>query len=77
MRKRLVQPVLYIALCRDKQPWWWSGSCMSEPFPLAFVIYFGKKVGGVRLMCWMWVISYSNHWHLQWQDLSASNCALL
>jgi hypothetical protein len=21
MRKRLVQPVLYIALCRDKQPW--------------------------------------------------------
>lgn len=30
-----------------------------------------KMVGGVRLMRWVWVISHSNHWHLQWQDVSA------
>lgn len=22
-------------------------------------------------MRWVWIISHSNHWHLQWQDLSA------
>ena len=59
-------------LRRDKRPC----SCMPEAFPLAFVVYFAgkkkkKRVGGVRLMRRVWVISHSNHRHWQWQDLSA------
>lgn len=40
---------------------------------LLLLLYILQKrvVGGVRLMRWVWVISHSNHRHLQWQDLSA------
>ena len=75
--RSLAQPLLLTptASAEINDPEWWSSSCMPEAFPLAFVVYFAEKkkggVGGVRLMPWVWVISHSNHQHLQWQDLSA------
>lgn len=63
-------------LHRDKQPWVMIQQLQVWGFSLAFVVYFAHKkrereMGGVKLMRWVWVISHSNHWHLQWQDLSA------
>lgn len=71
--RSLAQPLLLLppASSEINDP----AAAMPEAFPLAFVVYFAgkkkKRVGGVRLMRWVWVISHSNHRHWQWQDLSA------
>lgn len=62
-------------LRRDKRPRVMIQQLHAWGLPSRFCCIFCRKkrggVGGVRLMPWVWVISHSNHQHLQWQDLSA------
>lgn len=73
LRKRLAWPLLLTSPPQRQATLSDDPAAASLRLLSCFCCIFCKKrvMGGVKLMRWVWVISRSNHWHLQWQDLSA------